>query len=245
MIRRPSAWLAFALSVATLLACTAPDSPPRDAPRVKQAQSAQDGERAPATESAEPSLPAVERPLVVFLGDSLTAGYGVDEAQAFPAVVARRLAESGSPAKIVNAGVSGDTTAGGLARLDWVLRQEPDVLVVGLGANDGLRGLDLDEAERNLRAVVSRAQESGVLVLLLGMRMPPSHGADYAQRFAAMYEAVARDLGVASVPFLLEGVGGVAELNLADGIHPTPRGHEVLAENVTPYLEEILREVSH
>ncbi len=245
MTRRHTAWISLAVLLTAILACTAPENPQSDTRRLEQVQSAEDRASAPAIEEADPRTPAVSRPLIVFLGDSLTAGYGVDEAQAFPAIVARRLAETGLPAKIVNAGVSGDTTAGGLARLDWVLRQEPDVLVVGLGANDGLRGLDLEEAERNLRAVVSRARERGADVLLLGMRMPPSHGADYAQRFAAMYEAVARDFGVALVPFLLEGVGGVAELNLADGIHPTPRGHEVLAENVTPYLEEMLRELSH
>lgn len=180
-----------------------------------------------------------EEPLVAFLGDSLTAGLGLGEAAAYPSRVEAALEGGGEPVRVLNAGVSGDTTAGGLARLGWILKQKPDVLVVGLGANDGLRGLPLEEIEKNLRQILSRGQAAGARVLLLGMRLPPNYG-EYADRFAAMYPRIARDMNVTLVPFLLEGVGGVARLNQADGIHPTAEGQEILARNVVPYLRTVL-----
>jgi acyl-CoA thioesterase-1 len=179
-------------------------------------------------------------PLVVFLGDSLTAGLGLPQEQAFPALLERRLLESGRPITAVNAGVSGDTTTGGLARLDWVLGQRPAVLVVGLGANDALRGQPLELIESNLRAIVERGKASGARVLLLGMRIPTNYGPGYAEEFAAIYPRVARSLGVELVPFLLDGVGGRAGLNQEDGIHPNARGTEIVAENVLPHLERLL-----
>jgi acyl-CoA thioesterase-1 len=180
-------------------------------------------------------------PLVVFLGDSLTAGLGLAEDQAYPALVRDRLTEEGLAVRVVNAGVSGDTTAGGLRRLGWVLRQRPEVVVVGLGANDGLRGLPVEESERNLREIVRRARAAGAEVVLLGMRIPPNYGPDYAEAFAAVYPRIARELDVALVPFLLEGVGGDPELNLPDGIHPNAEGHERVAENILPVLRRALR----
>jgi acyl-CoA thioesterase-1 len=186
---------------------------------------------------------ADEPPLVLFLGDSLTAGYGLAEGQAFPALVGRELADEGVEARVVNAGVSGDTTAGGLARLDWVLSQGPDVVVVGLGGNDGLRGLDLAATEKNLREIVRRSQYTGARVILLGMKIPPNYGLDYAGRFEEMYEEIADDLDVALVPFLLEGVAAKPTLNLPDRIHPNARGHQVVAETVYPYVEEELDEL--
>lgn len=179
-------------------------------------------------------------PLVVFLGDSLTAGFGLGETLAFPRHVADELAEQGMPIRVVNAGVSGDTSAGGLARLDWLLSMNPEVVVVELGANDGLRGLDLESTEANLRAIVERCQENEVEVLLLGMRMPPNFG-DYAEDFHDIYRRLAEDFGIGSIPFLLEGVGGHPELNLPDGMHPNEEGHRRLAENVTPALADVLR----
>ena len=179
-------------------------------------------------------------PLVIFLGDSLTAGLGLDGDQAYPALLERRLAEQGTPVRVNNAGVSGDTTAGGLTRLDWLLRQKPDVLVVGLGGNDGLRGVDLEQTESNLREIVRRAKAAGARVLLLGMRIPPNYGPDYTGRFEAMYPKIAKELDVPLVPFLLEGVGGNADLNQADAIHPTAKGQEIVADNVEPYLREML-----
>jgi acyl-CoA thioesterase-1 len=186
---------------------------------------------------------ADEPPLVLFLGDSLTAGYGLAEGQAFPALVGRELADEGVEARVVNAGVSGDTTAGGLARLDWVLSQGPDVVVVGLGGNDGLRGLDLAATEENLREIVRRSRDTGARVILLGMKIPPNYGLDYAGRFEEMYEEIADDLDVALVPFLLEGVAAKPTLNLPDRIHPNARGHQVVAETVYPYVEEELDEL--
>jgi acyl-CoA thioesterase-1 len=198
---------------------------------------------APAPQPAQPSQPSetAAGPLVIFLGDSLTAGLGLDADQAYPAVLDRRLDAAGTPVRVLNAGVSGDTTAGGLARLDWLLKQKPDVLVVGLGANDGLRGLDLDDTEKNLREIVRRGKAVGARVLLLGMMIPPNYGPDYTDRFRKMYPAIAKDLDVPLVPFLLEGVGGVTELNQADGVHPTARGQEMVAATVEPYLVSVLK----
>jgi acyl-CoA thioesterase-1 len=197
---------------------------------------------AAAPSSRPPALAATAvGPRVVFLGDSLTAGLGVDGDQAFPAVVAQTLASEGLPVRMVNAGVSGDTTAGGVSRLDWLLRQSPDVVVLGLGANDGLRGLDLAQMEANLRQIITRSRAAGADVLLLGMRMPPSHGPEYAERFRAVFPRLARELSVPLVPFLLEGVGGDPTLNQADGIHPTADGQRLLAGNVVPLLRPLVR----
>ncbi len=179
-------------------------------------------------------------PLVVFLGDSLTAGLGVNEDQAYPALVAQRLAAAGHPVRLLNAGVSGDTSAGGLRRLEWLLAQHPAVVVVALGSNDGLRGLPLEETEGNLRRIVTRAREAGGRVLLLGMMVPPNYGPDYAPKFAAIFPRLAQELAVPLVPFLLDGVGGRPELNQGDGIHPTPEGHRIMAQTVFPKLESIV-----
>lgn len=194
---------------------------------------------APADDSAV-ATPTAGRPVVVFLGDSLTAGYGLGEAQAFPARLEALLAEQGMPFRAVNAGVSGDTSAGGLARLDWVLSSDPDVVVVELGPNDGLRGLDLSMTEDNLRRIVTRIRAAGARVLLVGMRIPPNYGPDYAGRFADLYPRLAKELDVPLVPFLLAGVGGVPELNQGDGIHPTAEGQRLVAANVEPYLEPLV-----
>src|SRR6185295_16590683 len=186
-------------------------------------------------------VPAVDLPRIVFLGDSLTAGLGLDEDEAYPALLERELRKEGVPVQVINAGVSGDTTAGGLSRLGWLLGQHPDVIVVGLGANDGMRALPVEETEKNLREIVRRAKASGARVLLLGMRIPPNYG-PYADDFAALYPRLAKELDVPLVPFLLDGVGGVRGLNQADGIHPTAEGQEIVAKNVLPYLEELLEE---
>jgi acyl-CoA thioesterase-1 len=187
------------------------------------------------------SAPAA--PLVVFLGDSLTAGLGLDENQAYPALLDRDLRKDGVPARVINAGVSGDTTAGGLARIGWLLRQHPALVVVGLGANDGLRGQPLAEVEANLRQIIQRSRTAGARVLLLGMRLPPNYG-PYAGQFTALYPKLAKELDVPLVPFLLDKVGGIRNLNQADGIHPTAEGQEIVARNVLPYLERALEKSS-
>ena len=202
-------------------------------------QEASVAEDAAPTQVAE--APAAHGPLVVFLGDSLTAGYGLAEEEAFPARLAAALREGGHPVRVVNAGVSGDTSAGGLRRLPWLLTQHPDVMVVALGANDGLRGLSVSLTEKNLREIVAQARGKGVRVLLLGLRLPPNLGADYVRAFEAVYPRVAREAGVPLVPFFLEGVGGVAALNQEDGIHPTAEGQRRIAATVLPSLEPLVK----
>ncbi len=186
-----------------------------------------------------PVVPA-DAPLVVFLGDSLAAGLHLDRDDAFPAVLQRRLAAAGLPFRLVNAGVSGNTSAGGVTRLDWLLRQKPAVVVVELGANDGLRGQPVEDMERNLRRILGRVQAAGARPLLLGMRLPPNYGAPYAGDFAGVFPRLAEEFDVPLVPFLLEGVAGRPSLNLPDGIHPTVEGHGVLADNVEPALRKVL-----
>ncbi len=186
-----------------------------------------------------------EGPLVAFLGDSLTSGWKLPASEAYPALVGRRLGEKRHPVRVLNAGVSGETAAEGARRLPALLRERPDVLVVALGINDGLRGLPTDDTESALRQIVESACTAGARVLLVGMRIPPSgpRGEDYARRFGAIYPRLAAEYRVPLVPFLLEGVAGRPELNFPDGLHPNAAGHERLAETVRPHLELLLAEV--
>lgn len=179
-------------------------------------------------------------PLIAFLGDSLTSGWNIDEEQAYPALIGKELRGRGVAVRVLNAGVSGDTSAGGRRRAPWVLRQKPDVVVVALGANDGLRGLELQPMESNLREILQDVKASGARALLVGMKIPPNLGPEYARRFEQIYAALAKEHGVPRVPFLLEGVAGRAELTFADGIHPTAEGHRRMAATVLPYVWEIL-----
>ncbi len=178
--------------------------------------------------------------VVVCFGDSLTAGFGVTPAEAYPALLAARLEAEGYRYRVVNAGVSGDTTAGGVRRLDWALRLGPEVVVLALGANDGLRGQDLRAVRANLDEIVARFQGAGARVLLAGMRLPPNYGRPYAEEFRRMFEAVARQRRVPLMPFLLDGVGGNPRLNQADGIHPNAEGHRLIAERLWPHLRPLL-----
>jgi acyl-CoA thioesterase-1 len=189
---------------------------------------------------APPTTTAAASERIVFLGDSLTAGLGLEADQAYPAIIERTLHEQGLNVQVVNAGVSGDTTAGGLRRLDWLMKQSPDVLVVGLGGNDGLRGLDPKSSEQNLREIIRKARQSGAKVLLLGMMIPPNYGPEYTSQFRAIYPRLAKEFDVPLVPFLLEGVGGDPRLNQADGIHPTAEGQKIVARNVLTYLRPML-----
>lgn len=182
---------------------------------------------------------AGERVIVAF-GDSLTAGLGVSSGESYPAVLAGRLRAEGYAYRVVNAGVSGDTTAGGLRRVDWALRLKPDIVIVVLGANDALRGQDLAAVSANLERMVERFQSAGTKVLLAGMRLPPNYGARYGEQFRRMYEAVARRRGVALMPFFLEGVAGDPRLNQFDGIHPTAEGYRVVVDHLWPYLKPLL-----
>jgi len=184
---------------------------------------------------------AAEDPLVIFLGDSLTAGNGLPVDEAFPAVVAKAMRERGRPIRVVNAGVSGDTTTGALEREDYLLAQKPAVLVVGLGANDAFRGQSVDRIEANLRAIVTKGKSAGARVVLLGMRVPTNFGPDYADAFAAIYPRIAKTEKVELMPFLLEGVGGRAELNLDDGIHPNREGQRIVAGRVLGFVERAVK----
>ena len=198
-----------------------------------------------APEAGGAPLAAIESgPRVLFLGDSLSAGLHLPAQQAFPALLAQRLAEEELPIQLVNAGVSGDTTAGGLARLDWLLRQEPDLVVVELGGNDGLRGVRADAVEQNLRAIVQRCQTAGAAVLLLGMKLPPNYGEAYTTEFEAVFARVAEEESVEFIPFFLEGVGGVPAMTMEDGLHPTAQGHQRLQENLYPVLSRMVRGLS-
>jgi acyl-CoA thioesterase-1 len=178
--------------------------------------------------------------VIVALGDSLTAGLGVGVDEAYPALLEARLRREGFAYRIVNAGVSGDTSAGGLRRIDWVLRLRPDVVIVALGANDGLRGQPPDALRDNLIGIVERARGGGARVLVAGMRVPPNYGAEYARAFAAVYPAVAQATGVPLAPFLLDGVAGNSRLNQPDGIHPTAEGQRIMADRLWPYLKPLL-----
>jgi len=179
----------------------------------------------------------------VVLGDSIAAGLGLPESDAFPAIVEKLLRQEGHSVEVVNAGVSGDTSAGGSSRIDWILKQRPDVLVVELGGNDALRGQPLGNTERNLRQIIRRGQEAGAHVLLVGMDIPSNYGRAYAGDFAKMYRRIARDEGVTLIPDFVREVGTDSHLMQADGIHPTTEGQRRLAEKLLPYLEEAVTEI--
>ena len=179
-------------------------------------------------------------PQIVFLGDSLSAGYGLAGTEAFPAIAESLLREAGTPVEVINAGVSGDTSAGGLARVEWVLGQRPDVLVVELGANDALRGQPLASTEENLRQIIRRGRQAGSRVLLLGMDVPTNYGPEYASAFSEMYVRIAEEEGIPLVPGFVREVGTDPALMQPDGLHPTAEGHRRLAETLVPLLEEMV-----
>lgn len=179
--------------------------------------------------------------VIVALGDSLTAGFGVAPDEAFPSRIAERLQREGYDYRVVNAGVSGDTSAGGLRRVEWVLRARPEIVIVALGANDGLRGQSVAALRDNLEAIVRRAQAAGARVLLAGMRVPSNYGEPFTREFAAAYQAVARRTGAPLVPFLLDGVAANPTLNQPDGIHPNADGHRIIADRLWPHLRPLLR----
>jgi acyl-CoA thioesterase I len=179
---------------------------------------------------------------VLFVGTSLTAGYGVGEDVAYPAVIQQKIDSAGLPFQVVNAGISGETSAGGLRRIDWSLQQPVDVLVLELGANDGLRGLDPDAMRSNLDEIMrrTRSRHPEADIVLVGMEAPPNLGADYTTRFRQVFVDLAREHRATLVPFLLDGVAGEATFNIDDGIHPNARGHRLLAETVWRQLQPVL-----
>jgi len=209
------------------VACTG-DPPPAEPPAAAPFEEAAPAEQAATTK-------------VIVLGDSVAAGLGLPADQAFPALLADELAERGTPpVEVINAGVSGDTSAGGLRRLDWLLKQAPDILLLELGGNDMLRGQPPSATEDNLRQIIDRCQERGVTVLLLGMRAAPNLGPEYTAEFDALYPRLAEEEGVALLPFLLEGVAGVEAYNQPDGIHPTAEGHAMVVDLVADALAPLI-----
>ena len=188
-------------------------------------------------EEAKPS-----RKTIVFFGNSLTAGYGLDMSEAFPARIQDKIDSMDMPYTVVNAGVSGETSAGGNSRVDWILKQPVDIFVLELGGNDGLRGIPISETKKNLQNIIDKvkAKNPDVKIVLAGMQIPPNMGKRYTTEFRNMYPDLARKNNTALVPFILEGVGGRAEMNLDDGIHPTAEGHRVLANNVWSVLQPLL-----
>ena len=196
------------------------------------------------SEGGLPGARAAETKRIVFLGDSLTAGLGVQPSEAFPALVAEKVRAAGLPFEVENAGLSGDTSAGGLRRIDWLLQRPIDLLVLELGANDGLRGLDLKSMKTNLQTIIdkTKSKNPGVRIVLAGMEVPPNLGAEYASGFQRVFAELAKENNATLIPFLLEGVGGHRELNQADTIHPSPAGHRIIAELVWRTLEPILRQ---
>ncbi|NFV78573.1 arylesterase [Magnetospirillum aberrantis SpK] len=188
------------------------------------------------------AAPAMAEPFrLLALGDSLTAGYGVAAADSFPAQLERALRAQGHDVTVINAGVSGDTSAGGKARLDWSLGDRPNAAIVELGANDGLRGLDVGQMEANLDNIVGRLKGAGIKVLLTGMRAPPNYGADYAQSYAAVFPRVARRHQVAFYPFFLEGVARDPRFNQPDGLHPTALGVAEIVRRMLPEVTALLK----
>ena len=182
-------------------------------------------------------------PAILFLGTSLTAGYGLTPEEAYPALIQRKIDSAGLDYRVINAGVSGETSAGALRRVDWLFQQPVSILVLETGANDGLRGVSPDSMRANIDAILRRAKrlQPSVRLVLVGMRMPPNYGRDYSRRFEEVYPDLARTHGATLVPFLLAGVGGVSALNQADGIHPTAEGQRRLAETVWRVLEPELK----
>ena len=184
-----------------------------------------------------------DRKRVVVLGDSIAAGYGVDPDEAYPAVLQRKIDEAKLPYTVVNAGLSGDTTAGGLRRVDWILKQPVEILILELGGNDGLRGIPVSETRTNLQAIIDRARSKypKAKILLAGMKMPANMGAEYTAEFEKTFADLAKQNKTAFIPFVLENVGGKADLNQPDRIHPTPAGHEIVAQNIWPILQPLLK----
>jgi acyl-CoA thioesterase-1 len=198
---------------------------------------------APPTPKTSPA-PAKARPKVVALGDSLTAGLGLVESQAYPAILQQRIDAAGYGFEVVNAGVSGDTSAGGVRRLDWALDGDVKVLILALGANDGLRGLSVQDMKQNLTTIVRRARERKVVVILAGMEAPPNYGQEYSTAFRQAYRDIAEREKVLFLPFLLDKVAGQSTMNQGDGIHPNERGARIVADNIWSVLKPLLDQMT-
>ncbi|OUR97486.1 arylesterase [Halobacteriovorax marinus] len=187
------------------------------------------------------SLNSFSKTKILFLGDSLTEGYGIAKEKAYPSIVKRNLKDNENiEIDIINGSVSGSTTASATSRLKWFLRANPSILVLALGANDGLRGINLDSSKANLSKTITLAKKKGLKVVLAGMYIPPNYGVDYTLKFKKMYQELHKKFNVVLIPFLLEGVAANSKLNQSDGIHPNELGHELMAKNILKYLRPLL-----
>jgi acyl-CoA thioesterase-1 len=193
-------------------------------------------------EVTDSSTVQADQKIILFFGNSLTAGYGIDQEDAFAGLTQLRVDSLGLDFKVINGGLSGETTAGGLSRLDWFLEDQPEIFILELGGNDGLRGIAITETKSNLLAMVDkvRAKFPETKIILAGMQIPPNMGQEYSNEFKEIYPAVAKEKNVILIPFLLENVGGIPELNLPDGIHPTEEGHKIVLETIWPYIQREL-----
>lgn len=195
----------------------------------------------PPRESTQSGLLSAERPSIVAFGNSLTAGLGVRPDESYPARLQRTLDAAGYAYRVVNAGVSGDTTAGGARRVSWILKNKPTIVILELGGNDGLRGLSLSETKSNLERIIQQLQQASVTVVLAGMKLPPNYGQDYTDEFESLFQALAKQYHLTLIPFFLDGVAGSSSLNQADGIHPTGEGYRIIVEKIFPTLEPLLQ----
>ena len=178
--------------------------------------------------------------LIVALGDSLTEGFGVYKKEAYPHLLEQKLLQKGHAVKVINAGISGSTSASATSRLRWYIKANPDIVILALGGNDGLRGLSVKHMKKNLGKAIELAQAEKILILLAGMQIPKNYGTEYTESFRNAFYELAEQYNLQMIPFLLKGVGGISSLNQADGIHPNPDGHQILTKNVIEYLEPLL-----
>lgn len=185
----------------------------------------------------------IQKKTILFFGNSLTAGYGLDPAESFPSLIQEKLDSLHLPFKVINAGVSGETTSGGVGRIDWILQQPVDIFVLELGANDGLRGIPLNVTQKNLQTIIDKVKSkySSAKIVLAGMQIPPNMGPEYTTKFKKIYPELASLNNIKLIPFLLDGVGGNPELNQQDGIHPNETGEKIVAENVWKVLRELCK----
>ncbi len=221
----PALILSLIISVSLLSACGSSTEKQQAEPEAKDSSQVQTAQKT-----------------ILFFGNSLTAGYGIDPEDAFSGLTQQRLDSLGKDYRVINGGLSGETTAGGLSRLDWFLEEEPTIFVLELGGNDGLRGILPSESKRNLLSIIEKVQAKypNTKIILAGMQIPPNMGQEYTEEFKAIYPAVAAEKNVTLIPFLLEGVAGNPELNLPDGIHPTEDGHQIVFETVWPFIEKLI-----
>lgn len=231
MVTRNYKWVLFATVLTIVLSCG--DKPEESQTKSKPKTTAQKKDTVSTNSSVKN---------IIFYGNSLTAGYGVDPSEAFPALVQEKIDSAHLSYKVINAGLSGETTAGGKGRIDWILQQPVDVFVLELGGNDGLRGIPVRETTKNLQFIIDHVKQKypSAKIILAGMQIPPNMGARYTTEFRSAFKQLADKNEVIFIPFLLEGVGGIPELNQADGIHPTAKGHKIVAENVWAVMKDVV-----